>query len=222
MLDTNVVISRPCLKGIDIRAADVSAAIGFSGHAMGSVVLCFSKQVARKVASKFAGGEISVLNADLADALGELANMVAGLANGKMDGLRLSDGVTIESRAVVLTTGTFMSAIMHTGETTAKGGRVGDRSSDGLSPALASLGFELGRLKTCTPPRLDGRTIDFSGLELQPPDEIPQPFSFETERISQTQVNCWTYEHGKISKRRYLRKTSRLSVSFHSFCCPTH
>ncbi|MCH8146770.1 MAG: chemotaxis protein CheX [Planctomycetes bacterium] len=76
--------------GKDIRAADVSAAISFSGQAVGSVVLCFSKQVARTVASKFAGGEISVLNADLADALGELANMVAGLANGKMNGLDMS------------------------------------------------------------------------------------------------------------------------------------
>ncbi len=90
MLDTDVVVSRPCVKSKGMRSSDVSAAIGFSGQAAGSVVLCFSRKVAGAVASKFAGDDISELNADLADALGELANMVAGQAKAKMDGLDIS------------------------------------------------------------------------------------------------------------------------------------
>src|SRR5438309_85015 len=94
------------------------------------------------------------------------------------------------ARAVVLTTGTFLKALMHTGESKTRGGRAGDQSSEGLSDSLASCGFQLARFKTGTPCRLNGRTIDFSKTEPQPGDADPRPFSFATERISQEQLFC--------------------------------
>jgi tRNA uridine 5-carboxymethylaminomethyl modification enzyme len=94
------------------------------------------------------------------------------------------------ARAVVLTTGTFLKAIMHTGESKSVGGRAGDGVSVSLSDSLAACGFELARFKTGTPCRLNGRTIDFSKCEPQPGDEHPQPFSFSTERLTQPQMQC--------------------------------
>lgn len=97
--------------------------------------------------------------------------------------------------AVILTTGTFLQAIMHTGEAKTPGGRAGDAAAEGLSHSLTDVGFALARFKTGTPCRLNGRTIDFAGLELQPGDPDPQPFSFATERIVQPQMVChitWT------------------------------
>jgi tRNA uridine 5-carboxymethylaminomethyl modification enzyme len=100
-------------------------------------------------------------------------------------------GETIyRARAVVLTTGTFLQAIMHTGEAKTRGGRAGDSSSEEMSLSLKDCGFELARFKTGTPCRLNGRTIDFSGLEVQPGDPVPVPFSFGTEWITQPQVDC--------------------------------
>jgi tRNA uridine 5-carboxymethylaminomethyl modification enzyme len=94
------------------------------------------------------------------------------------------------ARAVVLTTGTFLKAIMHTGEAKTRGGRAGDGSAEALSDSLAECGFELARFKTGTPCRLNGRTIDFSKCEPQPGDDHPQPFSFSTGRITQPQMQC--------------------------------
>jgi tRNA uridine 5-carboxymethylaminomethyl modification enzyme len=99
------------------------------------------------------------------------------------------------ARAVVLTTGTFLKAIMHTGEAKSRGGRAGDGTAEALSDSLASCGFQLARFKTGTPCRLNGRTIDFSKCEPQPGDADPRPFSFATERIIQPQLDChitWT------------------------------
>lgn len=94
------------------------------------------------------------------------------------------------AKAVVLTTGTFLKAIMHTGEAKTRGGRAGDNAAESLSDSLADCGFQLARFKTGTPCRLNGRTIDFSKTERQPGDEVPQPFSFATERIAQPQIEC--------------------------------
>ncbi len=94
------------------------------------------------------------------------------------------------AKAVVLTTGTFLKAIMHTGEAKTRGGRAGDGTAESLSDSLASCGFQLARFKTGTPCRLNGRTIDFSKCELQPGDADPRPFSFATERIDQPQLDC--------------------------------
>jgi tRNA uridine 5-carboxymethylaminomethyl modification enzyme len=109
---------------------------------------------------------------------------------GHVSGVEVAGGFRYRANAVVLTTGTFLQALMHTGETKTKGGRAGDISALGLSGSLKELGLELHRFKTGTPPRLNGRTIDFSRLEPQPGDAIPSPFSFLNDRISQPQVDC--------------------------------
>jgi tRNA uridine 5-carboxymethylaminomethyl modification enzyme len=94
------------------------------------------------------------------------------------------------TKAVVLTTGTFLKAIMHTGEAKTRGGRAGDGTAESLSDSLAGCGFQLARFKTGTPCRLNGRTIDFSKTERQPGDADPRPFSFATERVTQPQMDC--------------------------------
>jgi tRNA uridine 5-carboxymethylaminomethyl modification enzyme len=94
------------------------------------------------------------------------------------------------AKAVVLTTGTFLKALMHTGESKTKGGRAGDAVAESLSDSLAACGFRLARFKTGTPCRLNGRTIDFTKTELQPGDTVPRPFSFSNDRITVPQVDC--------------------------------
>ncbi|MGD9648349.1 MAG: tRNA uridine-5-carboxymethylaminomethyl(34) synthesis enzyme MnmG [Pirellulales bacterium] len=106
-------------------------------------------------------------------------------------GVRVRGDAEYRARAVVLTTGTFLQAIMHTGEARTAGGRAGEGTTAGISGALARLGFELQRFKTGTPPRLNGRTVDYERLELQPGDDDPRPFSFLTERIAAPQLPCW-------------------------------
>jgi tRNA uridine 5-carboxymethylaminomethyl modification enzyme len=96
--------------------------------------------------------------------------------------------------AVILTTGTFLKAIMHTGEAKSVGGRAGDNSAEQMSDSLAAAGFELARFKTGTPCRINGRTIDFSKCTVQPGDDPPRPFSFATERITVPQVVCHSTE----------------------------
>lgn len=101
--------------------------------------------------------------------------------------------------AVILTTGTFLKALMHTGEAKTKGGRAGDATAEALSDSLAECGFQLARFKTGTPCRLNGRTIDFSKVELQPGDESPRPFSFATESVATPQVPCFiTYTNEAV------------------------
>ncbi len=104
--------------------------------------------------------------------------------------LRLTDGRVLGAGAVVLTTGTFLRGLIHVGERQTPAGRVGEAPAVGLSLTLERLGFALGRLKTGTPPRLDGRTIDWGRLEMQPGDEPPEPFSVLTERIENPQIQC--------------------------------
>ncbi len=111
--------------------------------------------------------------------------------HGKVTGIRVSGDAVYRAGAVVLTTGTFLKAIMHTGEAKAEGGRAGDKAAHGVSGSLKALGIELRRFKTGTPARLNGRTIDFSRCEPQPGDQNPQPFSYMTDRIAQTQISCY-------------------------------
>jgi tRNA uridine 5-carboxymethylaminomethyl modification enzyme len=112
------------------------------------------------------------------------------LENGGIRGVRLADGRDIFVGAVVLTTGTFLRGLIHIGEKQIPAGRVGEAPAVGLSRTLESIGFSLGRLKTGTPPRLDGRTIDWSSLEMQPGDDPPEPFSSLTTRIENPQIKC--------------------------------
>jgi tRNA uridine 5-carboxymethylaminomethyl modification enzyme len=106
-------------------------------------------------------------------------------------GVRVRGDAEYHARAVVLTTGTFLQAVMHTGEAQVPGGRAGEGTTSGVSRSLAALGFRIERFKTGTPCRLSARSIDFSQLELQSGDERPQPFSFLTDRIEQEQLPCW-------------------------------
>jgi len=108
----------------------------------------------------------------------------------RVAGVRLADGRVLRAGAVVLTTGTFLCGLIHRGHETEPAGRLGCPPALGLSGALARLGLPLGRLKTGTPPRLDGRTIDWAALEEQPGDDPPEPFSTLTDRITTPQVPC--------------------------------
>jgi tRNA uridine 5-carboxymethylaminomethyl modification enzyme len=119
---------------------------------------------------------------------GEVDDLV--LQSGRVVGVTLADGREISAGAVVLTTGTFLRGLIHIGEKQIPAGRVGEAPALGLSRTLESAGFELGRLKTGTPPRLDGRTINWSALEMQPGDDPPEPFSILTKRIENPQIQC--------------------------------
>ena len=109
---------------------------------------------------------------------------------GAVAGVTLKDGRSLTSGAVVVTTGTFLRGLIHIGEVSVPAGRMGEAPAVGLSGALERLGFALGRLKTGTPPRLDGRTIDWGQLEMQPGDDPPEPFSVLTDRIENPQIMC--------------------------------
>jgi tRNA uridine 5-carboxymethylaminomethyl modification enzyme len=112
------------------------------------------------------------------------------IENGAICGVRLADGRELSAAAVVLTTGTFLRGLIHVGERQTPAGRVGEAPAMGLSLTLERIGFALGRLKTGTPPRLDGRTIDWASLQMQPGDEPPEPFSTLTDRIENPQIQC--------------------------------
>src|SRR6266446_6163503 len=109
-------------------------------------------------------------------------------AAGQVRGLVLGDGRRIGAGRIILTTGTFLGGLIHIGHEKIPAGRVGEAPSHGLSQTLRRAGFALGRLKTGTPPRLDGTTIDWRGLDIQPGDDPPVPFSFLTERVTTPQV----------------------------------
>jgi tRNA uridine 5-carboxymethylaminomethyl modification enzyme len=127
------------------------------------------------------------------DKLGIVEGAVEDLlfdAKGRVSGLALGDGRRLAAGRIVLTTGTFLGGLIHIGRVKIPAGRVGEAPSLGLSQTLGRCGFALGRLKTGTPPRLDGRTIDWAGLEVQHGDDPPVPFSFLTERITTPQIDC--------------------------------
>src|SRR5712672_3122672 len=119
---------------------------------------------------------------------GEADDLVIG--EGGVTGVKLADGRIFAAPAVVLTTGTFLRGLIHIGEQQTPAGRVGEAPAVGLSLTLERIGFALGRLKTGTPPRLDGTTIDWARLEPQPGDDPPEPFSALTGRIENPQIQC--------------------------------
>jgi len=112
------------------------------------------------------------------------------IKNGSCKGVVTSLGLEIKSRAVVLTNGTFLNGIIHIGEKQFGGGRAGEKAATGITEQLISLGFESGRMKTGTPPRIDGRTLDYSKMELQPGDEKIQRFSFTETKLPHKQLPC--------------------------------
>ena len=111
-------------------------------------------------------------------------------ANGRVTAVKLVDGRELGCGAAVLTTGTFLRGLIHIGEKQIPAGRAGETPALGLSRTLENIGFVLGRLKTGTPPRLDGRSIDWVSLEMQPGDDPPEPFSMLTTRIDNPQIRC--------------------------------
>ncbi len=137
----------------------------------------------------------------------------------RVTGILCKGDTLYRARAVILTTGTFLQAIMHTGESKVVGGRAGDGASQGLSASLSEGGFELARFKTGTPCRLNGRTIDFAGLDIQAGDSDPTPFSFSTSRITQQQLVCHiTYTNQKVHDliRANLHRAPMYSGQIHS------
>ncbi len=112
------------------------------------------------------------------------------LSEDRVTGIRLADGRAFAAGAVVITTGTFLRGLIHLGERNWPAGRVGEAPATGLSTSFERAGFTLGRLKTGTPPRLDGTTIDWSAVEMQPGDDPPEPFSVLTDRITTPQIQC--------------------------------
>jgi tRNA uridine 5-carboxymethylaminomethyl modification enzyme len=110
--------------------------------------------------------------------------------DGRVFGIRLADGRELSAGAVVITTGTFLRGLIHLGEKNWPAGRIGEAPALGLSASFERAGFTLGRLKTGTPPRLDGTTIDWSAVEMQPGDDPPEPFSVLTEKITTRQIQC--------------------------------
>ena len=118
--------------------------------------------------------------------------------NGRVKGVGIKGNVAYMGHTVVLTTGTFLRGKIHIGDFSYSAGRSGEEAADRASEGLVSLGFEIGRLKTGTPPRLNARTIDFSNLEEQPGDDPPRPFSYATKTIARPQVSCWvTYTNAR-------------------------
>lgn len=135
-------------------------------------------------------------------------------ASGAICGVVTATGEEIAAGAVVLTTGTFLRGLIHMGEEQTPAGRIGEPPSVGLSAALARLGFPLGRLKTGTPPRLDGRTIDWAALESQAGDDPPPPFSYLTDKIDTPQIACgvtWTTPQGHALIRANLHRAPMYS-----------
>ena len=117
----------------------------------------------------------------------------------QIKGVRVRGGAEYMAASVVLTTGTFLQAIMHTGEAKTAGGRAGEGTTAGISGALHRLGIEIDRFKTGTPPRLNGRTIDYAAVEEQPGDEQPQPFSYLTTELALSQLPCHiTYTNSAV------------------------
>ena len=122
-------------------------------------------------------------------------------ATQKITGVAVQGNVEYHAPAVILTTGTFLSALMHTGEAKTKGGRAGEGTTTGISAALARLKFGVARFKTGTPPRLNSRTIDYSKTEIQPGDDDPSPFSFLTDNFKVDQMPCWiTFTNPAVHK----------------------
>lgn len=114
-------------------------------------------------------------------------------------GVKTGIGLTVRANSVILTNGTFLNGLIHIGEKNFGGGRMGEKASTGITEQLVSLGFESGRMKTGTPPRVDGRSLDFSKMEEQTGDEHPQKFSFTNTPKLKSQRSCWvTYTNPKV------------------------
>src|SRR6202142_4080695 len=175
------------LDGLMGRAAD-AAGIQFRmlNRRKGPAVRGPRAQADRKLYAAAMQAAISE-TANLAVIEGEADELVVSKG---VTGIRLADGRELSAGAVVITTGTFLRGLIHFGEKNWPAGRVGEAPALGLSNSFERAGFTLGRLKTGTPPRLDGTTIDWAAVEMQPGDDPPEPFSVMTDRITTRQIQC--------------------------------
>lgn len=133
-----------------------------------------------------------------------VVDILTNSSGDKITGVVTQTGQTFNASSVVLTSGTFLNGLIHIGESQHGGGRSGERASVGISASLEKLGFEVGRLKTGTPPRIDGRSIDYNQLEVQYGDENPNPFSFSTKNLpsKDEQLTCWIgYTNNDVHER---------------------
>ena len=177
------------LDGVMARAID-AAGIQFRllNRSKGPAVQGPRAQADRKLYAQ-AVRDLLAAQANLDLHEGEVDDLM--IADGRAVGVRDHSGTEWRAGAVVLTTGTFLRGEIHLGEERWPAGRVGDRPSQRLAASLMQHGLGLGRLKTGTPPRLDGRTIDRAGLAVQPGDDRPVAFSFLTDRLPNPQIDCW-------------------------------
>ncbi len=176
------------LDGLMARAAD-AAGIQFRvlNRRKGPAVQGPRAQADRKL-YRLAMQRLIAQTANLTVVEAEASRFV--IEDGAVAGVELADGRALSCGAVVVTTGTFLRGVIHLGEERTPAGRIGDPASVALARSLDAAGFALARLKTGTPPRLDGTTIDWSGLEVQPGDDPPEPFSAMTEKITTPQIPC--------------------------------
>ncbi|MBS7705829.1 tRNA uridine-5-carboxymethylaminomethyl(34) synthesis enzyme MnmG [Chelatococcus asaccharovorans] len=176
------------LDGVMARAAD-AAGIQFRvlNRRKGPAVRGPRAQADRKLYAQAvqdalaATANLTILEAEVDDII---------ISGAGVSGVRLADGRNVDCGAVVITTGTFLRGLIHIGDVKRAGGRYGEPPVNGLSASLTRLGLSLGRLKTGTPARLDGRTIDWSAVEMQAGDDPPEPFSTLTQRITTPQIAC--------------------------------
>jgi tRNA uridine 5-carboxymethylaminomethyl modification enzyme len=185
-------------KGHLVREVDaLDGHMGRVADAGGIQFRVLNRRKGPAVRSPRAQADRKLYAAAMQAAIESMANLtvIAGevddlLVAGHVTGVRLTDGREFRAGAVVLTTGTFLRGLIHIGERQIPAGRVGEAPALGLSRTLERAGLALGRLKTGTPPRLDGSTIDWAAVERQPGDEPPEPFSVLTERIVNPRVEC--------------------------------
>jgi tRNA uridine 5-carboxymethylaminomethyl modification enzyme len=206
-LDTNSIGQMSCnpaiggiAKGHLVREVDALGGImGEVTDATGIQFRLLNRSRGPAVQSPRAQADRNLYRTEMRRRLSETANLsiiegeVASLKfnNDRIAGVEVADGFVIEAPAVVLTTGTFLNGLIHVGKKTFQAGRSGEPASIKLANCVRNIGFKTGRLKTGTPPRLDGRTIDYSRFERQPGDEHPVPFSFKTRTINRPQIECF-------------------------------
>src|SRR5712675_64414 len=193
----------PAIGGLgkDHLVREVDALDGLMGRVADAAGIQFRMLNRRKgpaVRGPRAQADRKLYAAAMQAAINETANLgvIEGEAddlivcNGRVAGIRMADRRELSAAAVVITTGTFLRGLIHLGEKNWPAGRVGEAPALGLSKSFELAGFTLGRLKTGTPPRLDGRTIDWPAVEMQPGDDPPEPFSVMTDRITTPQIQC--------------------------------
>jgi tRNA uridine 5-carboxymethylaminomethyl modification enzyme len=186
-------------KGHLVREVDaMDGLMGRVADAAGIQFRVLNRRKGPAVRGPRAQADRKLYAAAMQSALREIANLsvIEGEADelivrdSQVTGIRLADGSELQACAVAVTTGTFLRGLIHLGERNWPAGRVGEAPAMGLSRSFERAGFVLGRLKTGTPPRLDGSTIDWSAVEMQPGDDPPEPFSTMTDRITTPQIQC--------------------------------